>query len=43
MDAVIHGAEINGLAAEELKKRLGGVIGITASEFIPEIRQLINR
>ncbi|MEN9772125.1 MAG: hypothetical protein RJA58_768 [Pseudomonadota bacterium] len=43
MDAVIHGTEIHGLAAEQLTKRLGGMIGITASELIPEIRQLINR
>jgi hydroxyethylthiazole kinase-like uncharacterized protein yjeF len=43
IDAVITGASIHGQAAEVLTERLGGMIGITASELIPEIRQLINR
>jgi NAD(P)H-hydrate repair Nnr-like enzyme with NAD(P)H-hydrate dehydratase domain len=37
------GATVHGQAAEILTERLGGMIGITASELIPEIRQLINR
>ncbi len=43
IDAVTTGARIHGQAAEELTERLGGMVGITASELIPEIRQLINR
>ena len=42
-DAVVTGTRIHGLAAEQLTARIGGMIGITASELIPEIRQLINR
>lgn len=43
IDAVITGSRVHGQAAEILTERLGGMIGITASELIPEIRQLINR
>lgn len=43
VDAVITGARIHGEAAESLTQRMGGMIGITASELIPEIRRLINR
>ena len=43
IDAVTTAARIHGQAAEVLTERLGGMIGITASELIPEIRQLINR
>lgn len=40
--AAIEGARIHGIAAERLTEALGGMIGITASELIPEIRRLIN-
>lgn len=40
--AAIEGARIHGMAAERLTEALGGMIGITASELIVEIRRLIN-
>jgi hydroxyethylthiazole kinase-like uncharacterized protein yjeF len=42
IDAVVTGAKVHGEAAESLTQRIGGMIGITASELIPEIRRLIN-
>jgi len=33
---------LHGQAGEELTQRVGGMIGITASELIPTVRQLIN-
>lgn len=40
--AAINAVRIHGSAAEQLTKTIGGMIGITASELIPEIRRLIN-
>lgn len=40
--AAIQACRIHGLAAEVLTKKIGGTIGITASELIPEIRLLVN-
>lgn len=42
-DACVNAVRIHGLAAERLTGRIGGMIGITASELIPEIRTLINQ
>lgn len=42
-DACVHAVSIHGLAAERLTSRIGGMVGITASELIPEIRALINQ
>ncbi|MBU3724195.1 MAG: NAD(P)H-hydrate dehydratase [Burkholderiaceae bacterium] len=41
--AAIEGPRLHGLAAERLTEKLGGMIGMTANELIPEIRLLINR
>ena len=43
MQAACHGVRLHGEAAEHLTKRLGGMIGITAGELIPEIRTLLNQ
>ena len=40
--AAVQACRIHGMAAEVLTKKIGGMIGITASELIPEIRRLIN-
>jgi ADP-dependent NAD(P)H-hydrate dehydratase / NAD(P)H-hydrate epimerase len=40
--AAVTGVRIHGLAAEALSQRIGGTVGATASELIPEIRHLIN-
>ena len=40
--AAIHAVRIHGLAADRLVARLGGVLGLTASELIPEIRAVLN-
>ncbi|MEY3621174.1 MAG: hypothetical protein RL132_256 [Pseudomonadota bacterium] len=41
-NAVRDGVRLHGLAAERLTAQIGGVIGLTASELIREIRTLIN-
>lgn len=41
-EAVVNGVRIHGSAAENLTRKLGGPIGITASELIPEVRKLLN-
>ena len=43
MQAALTGCHLHGEAAEHLTERLGGMIGITAGELIPEIRLLLNR
>ncbi|MEY3669181.1 MAG: NAD(P)H-hydrate dehydratase [Burkholderiaceae bacterium] len=40
--AATHAVRIHGLAADRLVGRLGGVLGLTASELIPEIRAVLN-
>lgn len=40
--AAVVAAEVHGKAAEHLSQRVGGVIGCTAGELIPEIRRLLN-
>lgn len=40
--AAITATGLHGQAAENMSQRLGGVIGCTAGELIPEIRRLIN-
>jgi hydroxyethylthiazole kinase-like uncharacterized protein yjeF len=40
--AAREGARIHGLAAERATLRIGGMIGVAASDLIPEIRRLIN-
>ena len=40
--AAIHAVRIHGLAADRLAAQLGGVLGLTASELIPEIRAVLN-
>ncbi len=40
--AALTAVHIHGSAAERLTLRLGGMIGVSASELIPEIRLLIN-
>jgi len=42
MQAALTGCRLHGEAAEHLTQRLGGMIGITAGELIPEIRRLLN-
>lgn len=42
-DAACQAALIHGKAAERLSDRVGGVIGLTAGELIPEIRFLVNQ
>jgi hydroxyethylthiazole kinase-like uncharacterized protein yjeF len=42
-DACAHAVRIHGLAAERLADQVGGMVGITAGELIPEIRRLINQ
>jgi hydroxyethylthiazole kinase-like uncharacterized protein yjeF len=41
--AAMTAVQIHGTAAEHLSQRLGGVIGRTAGELIPEIRRLLNQ
>ena len=43
IQAALTGCRLHGEAAEHLTERLGGMIGITAGELIPEIRLLLNR
>jgi hydroxyethylthiazole kinase-like uncharacterized protein yjeF len=43
MQAALTGCRLHGEAAEHLTQRLGGMIGITAGELIPEIRRRINQ
>ena len=43
MQAALTGTRLHGEAAEHLTTRLGGMIGITAGELIPEIRRLLNQ
>jgi ADP-dependent NAD(P)H-hydrate dehydratase / NAD(P)H-hydrate epimerase len=40
--AARESVRIHGLAAEQLTKEIGGVLGITASELIPVMRKLLN-
>ena len=40
-DAAVTGTKLHGMAAENLTAKIGGMIGVTASELIPEIRSLI--
>jgi len=40
--AAITGTRIHGLAAQALTQTIGGMVGVTASELIPEIRRLMN-
>lgn len=42
LEAAVVGVKLHGQAAEDLAKKMGGLIGMTASELIPEIRRLIN-
>jgi ADP-dependent NAD(P)H-hydrate dehydratase / NAD(P)H-hydrate epimerase len=42
LDAATAGVRLHGLAAEALTTQIGGMVGISASELIPEIRRLIN-
>jgi ADP-dependent NAD(P)H-hydrate dehydratase / NAD(P)H-hydrate epimerase len=42
LDAATAGVRLHGLAAEALTTQMGGMVGISASELIPEIRRLIN-
>jgi ADP-dependent NAD(P)H-hydrate dehydratase / NAD(P)H-hydrate epimerase len=42
LDAATAGVRLHGLAAEALTAQVGGMLGISASELIPEIRRLIN-
>lgn len=41
--AAREAVRIHGLAAERLTDRTGGMVGVTASELIPEIRGLLNQ
>ena len=41
-EAASLGVEIHGSAADSLVKDIGGMIGISASELIPEMRRLLN-
>lgn len=41
-EAASLGVEIHGSAADSLVKAVGGMIGISASELIPEMRRLLN-
>jgi ADP-dependent NAD(P)H-hydrate dehydratase / NAD(P)H-hydrate epimerase len=41
-EAAVIGVKLHGLAAENLTTQIGGMIGVTASELIPELRGLIN-
>jgi len=41
-EAAALGVEIHGSAADSLVKTVGGMIGISASELIPEMRRLLN-
>jgi len=41
--AAREAVRIHGLAAERLTERTGGMVGVTASELIPEIRGLLNQ
>jgi hydroxyethylthiazole kinase-like uncharacterized protein yjeF len=43
MQAALTGCRLHGEAAERLSERLGGMIGVTAGELIPEIRLLLNQ
>ena len=43
MQAALTGSRLHGEAAERLSERLGGMIGVTAGELIPEIRLLLNQ
>jgi hydroxyethylthiazole kinase-like uncharacterized protein yjeF len=43
LQAARTGSRLHGEAAEHLSKRLGGMMGITAGELIPEIRLLLNQ
>lgn len=40
--AVVYAVNIHGLSAERVSHAVGGPIGATASELIPEIRRLLN-
>ena len=40
--AAITGTRIHGLAAQALTQTIGGMVGVTSSELIPEIRRLMN-
>ncbi len=44
LNAAITGTRIHGLAAQALSQTqtIGGMVGVTASELIPEIRRLMN-
>ncbi len=41
--AAREAVRVHGLAAERLTERTGGMVGVTASELIPEIRGLLNQ
>jgi hydroxyethylthiazole kinase-like uncharacterized protein yjeF len=41
--AAREAVRFHGLAAERLTERTGGMVGVTASELIPEIRGLLNQ
>ena len=41
--AAITAVRVHGQAAEDLSQRIGGVIGCTAGELIPEIRRRLNQ
>ena len=41
--AAITAVRVHGQAAEDLSQRIGGVIGCTAGELIPEIRSCLNQ
>ena len=43
MTAARESVRIHGEAAERLTAALGGPVGLSASELIPEIRVLLNR
>jgi NAD(P)H-hydrate repair Nnr-like enzyme with NAD(P)H-hydrate dehydratase domain len=41
-EAACLGVEVHALAADRLRDKLGGPIGMTPSELILEIRQVLN-